>query len=99
MENKEFLSYWGDKMKTLEMDIFLKYKKEIEELKSANAELKELNRDLEERLQELHGEYMLLRYQLSGMPTNTEILKLRQELQALQKELRMRGWHNTSAFI
>jgi hypothetical protein len=50
-------------------------------------------------LHDLHGEYMLLRYQLSGMPSLTEVLKLRQQLQALQKELRMRGWHGTNAFI
>ena len=86
-------------MKTLELDIFSKYKKEIDELKSANAELKELNRELEERLHDLHGEYMLLRYQLNGMPSHMEVLKLRQELQALQKELRMRGWRSGNAFI
>jgi hypothetical protein len=80
-------------MKTVEMDIFAKHKKEIEELKAANAELKRLNRELEERLQGLHGEYMLLRYQLNGMPSHTEVLKLRQEMLALKKELRLRGWH------
>lgn len=80
-------------MKTVEMDIFAKYKKEIEELKAANAELKRLNRELEERLQGLHGEYMLLRYQFKGMPSHTEVLKLRLEMLALKKELRLRGWH------
>jgi len=83
-------------MKTTEIDLFAKYKKEIEELKATNAEYKRLNLELEERLRDLHGEYMLLRYQLHGMPSLTEVLKLRQEMQALKKELRMRGWHGNS---
>ncbi len=82
-------------MKTVKMDLFEKYKKEIEELKATNAELRRLNNDLEQRLQDMHGEYMLLRYKLKGMPTPAEVLKLRQEMLALKKELRMRGWSET----
>ncbi len=81
-------------MKTTEIGVIAKYKKEIEELKAANSECKRLNIELEQRLRDLHGEYMLLRYQFHGMPSQMEVLKLRQELQALKKELRMRGWHN-----
>lgn len=83
-------------MKTVEMDVFAKYRKEIEELKAANAELRKLKDELEQRLQELHGEYMLLRYKFRGMPTQAEVLKLRQEMLALKKELRMRGWSDTA---
>jgi hypothetical protein len=83
-------------MKTVELDIFAKYKKEIEELKAANAELRKLNAELEQRLQDLHGEYMLLRYQFKGMPSHAEVLKLRQEMLALKKELRLRGWHGNT---
>lgn len=82
-------------MKTVEMDLFARYKKEIEELKADNAELRRVNTELEQRLQDLHGEYMLLRYKFKAMPTYTEVLKLRQEMQALKKELRMRGWSET----
>jgi uncharacterized protein YdcH (DUF465 family) len=82
-------------MKTVKMDLFEKYKKEIEELKATNAELRRLNNDLEQRLQDMHGEYMLLRYKFKGMPTHAEVLKLRQEMLALKKELRMRGWSET----
>ncbi len=82
-------------MKTVEMDLFARYKKEIEELKADNAELRRVNAELEQRLQDLHGEYMLLRYKFKGMPTHAEVLKLRQEMQALKKELRMRGWSET----
>ncbi len=82
-------------MTAVEMDLFARYKKEIEELKAANAELRRVNSELEQRLQDLHGEYMLLRYKFKGMPTQAEILKLRQEMLVLKKELRMRGWSET----
>jgi predicted nucleic acid-binding Zn-ribbon protein len=82
-------------MKTVEMEVFARYKKEIEELKAENAELRRQNAQLEQRLQDLHGEYMLLRYKFKGMPSHAEVLKLRQEMLALKKELRMRGWSET----
>jgi predicted nucleic acid-binding Zn-ribbon protein len=84
-------------MKTVEMDVFAKYRKEIEELKAANAELRKEKEELELRLQDLHGEYMLLRYKFKSMPSYADLLKLRQEIQILKKELRMRGWTDTVA--
>jgi predicted nucleic acid-binding Zn-ribbon protein len=81
-------------MKTLEMDIFSKLKAEISELHNENNELRKRNSELEQRLSELHGEYMLLRYQFKGMPSPSEYLKLRQEMQTLKKELRDRGWRD-----
>ncbi len=82
-------------MKTVAMGPYEKYRKEIEKLKAENEELRRTNRDLEQRLQDIHGEYMLLRYKFKGMPTHAEVLKLRQEMLALKKELRMRGWSET----
>ncbi len=82
-------------MTTVKMDLYEKQRKEIEALKAENDELRRRNTELEQRLQDIHGEYMLLRYMFKGMPTHTEVLKLRQELQALKKELRMRGWSET----
>ncbi len=82
-------------MKTVAMGLYEKYRKEIEELKAENAELRRINKDLEQRLHDIHGEYMLLRYKFKGMPTHAEVLKLRQEMLALKKELRMRGWSET----
>lgn len=79
-------------MKTVEMDLLERYRKEIEGLKAENAELHRLNRELEQRLRDLHGEYLLLRYQFKGVPSQSEILRLRQEMLTLKKELRMRGW-------
>lgn len=79
-------------MKTIDMDVFAKYRKEIEELKAENAELRQENSELGQRLQDLHGEYMLLRYQLKSLPSHSEILKIKQEMQTLKKALRMHGW-------
>jgi len=79
-------------MKTVEMDIFAKLKSELNDLHGENDELLRRNAELEQRLTELHGEYMLLRYQLKSLPSPGEFLKLKQEIQALKKELRERGW-------
>jgi len=81
-------------MKTVEIDIFSKMKTELRDLQKENAALRMRNSELEQRLTEVHGEYMLLRYQLKGMPSPAEYLKLRQEMQALKKELRDRGWRD-----
>lgn len=79
-------------MKTVEMDVYAKLRKELNDVHRENAELRERNADLESRLTELHGEYMLLRYQFKGLPNPNEFLKMRQEIQTLKKELRERGW-------
>jgi predicted nucleic acid-binding Zn-ribbon protein len=83
-------------MKTVEIDMFAKFRKEIEELKAANARLNKEKEELEQRLQDLHGEYMLLRYKFKSMPSYSDLLKLRQEMQTLKKELRMLGWTETA---
>lgn len=79
-------------MKPIEMDVYTKLKDEINKLHQENNELRKLNADLDHRLNELHGEYMMLRYQFKGLPNPSEYLKLRQEMQTLKKELRERGW-------
>jgi predicted nucleic acid-binding Zn-ribbon protein len=81
-------------MKTVELDIFSKMKEDLGKLRKENDELRLRNSELEQRLNELHGEYMLLRYHLKGLPSPSEYLKLRQELQTLKKELRDRGWRD-----
>ena len=83
------------KMKVVDMKLFEIYRKEIEILKAENTELRRMNHELEQRLQEMHGEYMLLRYKLKEMPSQVEVLKQRQEMLTLKKELRMRGWSET----
>jgi predicted nucleic acid-binding Zn-ribbon protein len=79
-------------MKTVEMDVYAKLRKELKDLHRENDELRERNADLERRLTDLHGEYMLLRYQFKGLPNPNEFLKMKQEMQTLKKELRNRGW-------
>jgi predicted nucleic acid-binding Zn-ribbon protein len=79
-------------MKTVDMDVYAKLKNELKDLHRENNELRERNAELERLLTELHGEYMLLRYQFKGLPSPNEFLKLRQEMQTLKKELRDRGW-------
>ncbi|GEM_PF-1263128 len=79
-------------MKTIDIDVFAQYKKKIADLEKENKELRTENADLAQRLTELHGEYLLLRYQFKGLPSPAEFLKLRQEMQTLKKELRQRGW-------
>jgi broad-specificity NMP kinase len=79
-------------MKTIDMDAFAQYKKKIADLERENNELRSENADLARRLTELHGEYLLLRYQFKALPSPAEFLKLRQEMQTLKKELRQRGW-------
>jgi hypothetical protein len=79
-------------LKTVEMDVFAKLRQEIRELEKHNEELRSRNAELERRLTDLHGEYMMLRYQFKGLPSPAEFLKIRQEILALKKELRERGW-------
>jgi hypothetical protein len=79
-------------MKTVDMDVYAKLRNELRDLHRENDELRDRNAELERRLTELHGEYMLLRYQFKGLPSPNEFLKLRQEMQTLKKELRDRGW-------
>jgi predicted nucleic acid-binding Zn-ribbon protein len=79
-------------MKTVDMDVYAKLKNDLMDLHRENDELRTRNAELERRLTELHGEYMLLRYQFKGLPSPNEFLKLRQEMQTLKKELRDRGW-------
>lgn len=79
-------------MKTVVMDAYAKLKNELKDLHRENKELRDRNIVLEQRLTELHGEYMLLRYRFKELPSPNEFLKLRQEMQKLKKELRDRGW-------
>ena len=83
------------KMEIVDIKLFEIYRKEIEVLKADNVELRRLNHELEQRLQEMHGEYMLLRYMLKEMPNQAEVLSQRLEMLTLKKELRMRGWSET----
>lgn len=79
-------------MMAVAMDVFAKLRQELRDLEKRNEELRLRNAELESRLTDLHGEYMMLRYRFKELPSPAEYLKLRQELVALKKELRDRGW-------
>lgn len=79
-------------MTTVSMDVFARLRQEIRGLERQNEDLRSRNAELEQRLADLHGEYMLLRYHLKELPSPSEFLRLRQELVTLKKELRDRGW-------
>lgn len=75
------------KNKVIQVDRYAKYADEIRELKARNAELEANNLDLVRRLEDLHGEYLQLRYALKGMATQGEVLALRKKILELQNKL------------
>lgn len=76
--------------KVVEIDQLAKYAAEINELKSMNQGLENLNQELQQRLTELHGEYLQLRYDIKGMASQGEVLALRKKILELQNELRLK---------
>ncbi len=79
------------KDKVVDVDRFAHYVREIRELQNRNAALEARNRDLAQRLEALHGEYLELRYAMKGMSSQAEVLALRKKILELQNELRMGG--------
>ena len=75
------------KNKVIPVDRYAKYADEIRELKDRNSALEKHNLDLARRLEELHGEYLQLRYAMKGMATHGEILALRKKILELQNKL------------
>jgi polyhydroxyalkanoate synthesis regulator phasin len=82
------------KNKVIQVDRYTKYIDEIRELKDRNAALEEYNLDLAQRLEELHGEYLELRYAMKSMATHGEVLALRKKILALQNKLHFKGQHS-----
>ncbi len=78
------------KNKVIQVDRYAKYADEIRELKARNAELEKHNIDLSQRLEELHGEYLQLRYALKGMASHGEVLALRKKILELQNKLHLK---------
>ncbi len=75
--------------KVINVDRYAKYVDEIRELKSRNTDLEKLNMDLLRRIDELHGEYLELRYAMKGMASQGEVLALRKKILELQNELHL----------
>lgn len=76
--------------KVVQVDRYAKYVDEIRELKDRNALLEKHNLDLSRRLDELHGEYLQLRYAMKGMASQGEVLVLRKKILELQNKLHLK---------
>jgi predicted nucleic acid-binding Zn-ribbon protein len=74
----------------INVDMHSKHLEEIRELKRENEELRNINKDLMQRLEDLHGEYQELRYYIKGMASHGEVLALRKKILELQNELHFR---------
>lgn len=81
-------------MKAVELEIYSKSREEIKNLKKQIEELKKLNSELEQKVQDIYGAYQTLQYTFRGrcQVYSSEIVKLRQEIDMLKTELRVRGW-------
>lgn len=76
--------------KVVNVDMHSKHLEEIRSLKRENEELRNMNRELMQRLEGLHGEYQELRYYIKGMASHGEVLALRKKILELQNELHFR---------
>lgn len=76
--------------KVIQADRYARYADEIRKLKERNADLESLNQRLAEQLDELHGEYLELRYAIKGMASQAEVLALRKKILELQNKLQLK---------
>lgn len=76
--------------KIIQAERYAKYVDEIRKLKDRNADLESLNQRLSRQLDELHGEYLELRYAMKGMASQAEVLALRKKVLELQNKLQLK---------
>jgi hypothetical protein len=76
--------------KVIQAERYAKYVDEIRKLKDRNADLESLNQRLSRQLDELHGEYLELRYAMKGMASQAEVLALRKKVLELQNKLQLK---------
>ncbi|HKZ16096.1 MAG TPA: hypothetical protein VJ161_01340 [Geobacteraceae bacterium] len=81
-------------LEAVDFSSYAKYRDEIKELKKKIDALQKSNAELEQKANDIYGAYETLEYTTRGrlMSCSAEIVRLRQEIQALKKELRERGW-------
>ncbi len=81
-------------VETVDFGAYAKYRDEIRELKKEIDALKKSNIELEQKVQDIYGAYETLQYTTRGrlMSCSTEIVRLRQENEALKNQLRAMGW-------
>jgi len=81
-------------LEAVDFSSYAKYRDEIKELKKKIDALQKSNAELEQKANDIYGAYETLEYTTRGrlMSCSAEIVRLRQEIEALKKELRARGW-------
>jgi protein-arginine kinase activator protein McsA len=81
-------------LEAVDFSSYAKYRDEIKELKKKIDALQKSNAELEQKANDIYGAYETLEYTTRGrlMSCSAEIVRLRQEIEALKKELRERGW-------
>ena len=81
-------------LEAVDFSSYAKYRDEIKELKKKIDALQKSNAELEQKANDIYGAYETLEYATRGrlMSCSAEIVRLRQEIEALKKELRARGW-------
>ncbi len=81
-------------MEAVDFSVYAKHRDEIKELKKEIEGLHKLNSELDQKAHDIYGAYETLQYSFRGrlMACSAEIVRLRQEIEALKKELRERGW-------
>ena len=81
-------------MEAIDFNAYAKYRDEIKELKSEIDDLLKSNSELDQKVRDIYGAYETLQYTFRGrlLGCSTEIVRLRQEIELLKKELRHRGW-------
>ncbi len=81
-------------MEAVKFEVYAKYRDEINELKREIDGLRKLNAELEQKVLDIYGAYETIQYTTRGrlQGCSSEIVRLRQEIQLLKKELRERGW-------
>jgi len=80
-------------MKAVEFDAYAQRRDEVKDLKKENDELRRMNAELNQKVNDIYGAYQTLEYTCGGRIRiySTEIQQLRQEIDALKKKLRLQG--------
>ena len=81
-------------MEAVDFTPYAKYRDEIKELKKKIDSLQTVNAELNQKVIDIYGAYETLQYTTRGrlMSCSAEIVRLRQEIDMLKRELRARGW-------
>jgi protein-arginine kinase activator protein McsA len=81
-------------MEAVDFTPYAKYRDEIKDLKKKIDSLQKMNAELNQKVIDIYGAYETLQYTTRGrlMSCSAEIVRLRQEIDTLKRELHARGW-------